>query len=69
MCDLREGTCHSESEVREVLLEEVTCKPRPEEKQMIKQRDHKWERMFPGEGTACVRTLGACGHCRQKAKN
>lgn len=59
MCDLREGTCHSESEVREVLLEEVTCKLRPEEKQMLKQRDHKGGRMFPGAGTACVRMLGA----------
>lgn len=29
MCDLKEGTCNSDLEVRETLLEEVTCKLRP----------------------------------------
>lgn len=55
MCDLGEGTFNSDLEGREVLLEEVTCKLRPEDKQVLKQGVQKGGRMVQGEGTACVR--------------
>lgn len=58
MCSLREGIFNSDLEGREVLLEEVTCKLRPEDKQVLKQGVQKGGRMVQGEGRACVRVLG-----------
>lgn len=46
MCDLREGTCNADLEVKEVLLEKATCKQTPEDKQVVKLRAQKREECF-----------------------
>lgn len=57
MCDFKEGTCNSDLEVRETLLEEVTCTETW--KKHVMAEGSEGGGMFQREGTAYVRVLDA----------